>query len=121
MPTLNLTKKNRVKAGEFIFPITIERLQNEGLPDSSGIVKPQWIELFSTRAKVDNMQGKEWMEDGVSERNRIVKNFYIRTNRSKKIKANDRILYDGEYYNVISAFDFDDKGIMTKIVTNKIE
>lgn len=120
MPTLNLTKKNRVKAGEFIFPITIERLEN-GEPNSSGIVTPEWVELFSTRAKVDNVQGKEWMEDGITERNRIVKNFYIRTNRSKKIKPNDRILYDGEYYNIISAFDFDDKGIMTKIVTNKIE
>ena len=121
MPTLNLTKKNRVKAGEFIFPITIERLQNDEHPNEQGIVMQQWVELFSTRAKVDNMQGKEWMEDGVTERNRIVKNFYIRTNRNKKIKPNDRILYDGEYYNIISAFDFDDKGIMTKIVTNKIE
>ena len=118
MPQID--KKYRVNAGEFIHPIVIKRLQ-AGEPNSMGIVEEEWLTVMETRAKVVNSTGKEKLENGITEYEKIVKKFYFRTNRAIKVKANDRIFYDDEIFNIISSYDYDDKGVLSLIIANKTD
>ncbi len=49
------------------------------------------------------------------------KQFIFRSDRKNKVTAKDRIIYDGEIYNVSSAYEYDDKGILTLVITYKLE
>lgn len=115
-----LTKKQRVNAGEFIHLIEVQRLVLDDVNDE-GIVVERWETLFQTRAKAYTAKNKEYLEANVTEYEKVIKHFIFRTNRENKVKAKDRVLYDGEIYNISSAYDYDDKNILTLLITYKVE
>lgn len=115
-----LTKKQKVNAGEFIHQIEIQRLVSNDVNDE-GIVVEEWVTLFNTRAKVYTAKNKEYLQTNVTEYDRIIKHFIFRTNRQLKAKAKDRILYDGEIYSITSVQDYDDKNILTFVIAYKVE
>ena len=116
----HLVKKNRVNAGEFIHSIEVQRLTSNEINDE-GIMIETWETLFKTRAKVINKTNKEFLNSNVTEYERVNKQFVFRTNRKKKVTAKDRIIYDGEIYNISSAYEYDDKDILTLVITYKLE
>lgn len=115
-----LDKKYRVNCGEFIHPIEIQRLVSTEV-DENGIMVEVWETLFQTRAKAYTSTNKEYLDNNITEYERVNKKFVFRTIRNKKVNAKDRVLYDGEIYNVSSAYDYDDKGILTLLITYKVE
>ena len=115
-----LIKKNRVNAGEFIHSIEVQRLTSSEI-DDNGIMVESWETLFKTRAKVLNKTNKEFLTTNVTEYERVNKQFIFRSDRKNKVTAKDRIIYDGEIYNVSSAYEYDDKGILTLVITYKLE
>lgn len=119
MPILN--EKNRINAGEFIHPIQIQRKTSSGLPNAQGIVESTWETIMSTRAKVMNNTNKESYVNNVTEYSVESKKFYFRTSKQVKLKSNDRILYDGEIYNITSIYDLDDKKIISLALAVLVE
>ena len=115
-----LPKKQRVNAGEFIHHIEIQRLTSNQINDE-GIMVEEWKTLFSTRAKVTNKTNKEFLTTNVTEYERVNKQFIFRTDRMNKVRAKDRVLYDGEIYNISSAYEYDDKNILTLVIAYKLE
>lgn len=118
MPTL--PDKYKVNCGEFIHPIEIQRLMEIPM-NENGIMIEEWRTLFKTKAKAYTSKGTEYLKTDVTEYEKENKKFVFRTNRRNKVKAKDRILYDGEIYNILSAYDYDDKGILTMVIAYKVE
>lgn len=119
MPILD--KKNRINCGEFIHPITIQRLSSTGIPNELGIVTKEWVTLHDTRAKIVNNTNKEKYIKDITEYSVVSKKFYFRTPKTIKFKSNDQILYNGDKYNIVSVYDYDDKKIITLIIADLIE
>lgn len=113
-----LEKKYRFNAGEFIHPLTFERLISDGI-DELGNPQQTWGKLFNTRCVISNNTGSETMKQDVTEYETVNKKMYFRTNRRVKLTSKDRVIYDGDYWNIKSVFDYDDKGIITQVIAYK--
>lgn len=98
--------------------MTFERLTSEGI-DEFGNPKQTWDVLFKTRCAISNNTGTETMKQEVTEYETVTKKMYFRTNRRVKLTSKDRVLYSGEYWNIKSAYDYDDKGIITLVIAYK--
>lgn len=119
MPQLD--RKFRIQAGEYIHPITLQRDMSNGMPNEYGIVKENWVDLFKTKAKINNNTDKEVYEQNVTEYTKVTKKFYFRTSRKFKLKSTDRLIYDSDIYSLDSISDLDDKKIITLVIATKIE
>lgn len=116
MPQLD--KKYQINAGSYIHPLTFERLTSNGI-DELGNPNQTWDVLFKTRCSISNNTGNETMKQEVTEYETVTKKMYFRTNRRVKLTSKDRVFYDGEYWNIKSAYDYDDKGIITLVIAYK--
>ena len=116
MPTIK--KKYRKNAGELIHPIEIQRKQL-GKP-VNGIVQEEWEVIYTPRCAVSNNTGKEYMKDCIELYGLESKKFTFRTHLRIEIKQKDIILYNGERWEIVSVYDFDDNGIFTVAVAKKV-
>lgn len=105
-----IKKKYMIDCGELVHSIQIER---KTMATVKGIVEESWEVIYKPRCAVNNNTGSEYLKNGVELYDKISKKFTFRTNRQIEIKPSDRILYDGNYYNVTSIYDYDDNGIYT--------
>lgn len=87
----------KINTGEFKHLISIERGKME--KNSDGIPEYTWSKLLDTRAKIVNLSGNEYLK-ALATGIKIDKTFYIRYDISKNINTEDRIFYNGEYYNI---------------------
>ena len=108
-----IKKKYMIDCGELVHFIQIER---KTMTTVKGIVEETWEVIYEPRCAVNNNTGSEYLKNGVELYDKISKKFTFRTNRNVEIKPSDRILYDGNYYNVTSIYDYDDNGIYTVAV-----
>ena len=108
MPKID--KKYIIDCGKLVHSIQIER---KTITTVKGIVEETWEVIYKPRCAVNNNTGSEYLKNGVELYDKISKKFTFRTNRQVEIKPSDRILYDGNYYNVTSIYDYDDNGIYT--------
>ena len=108
MPKID--KKYIIDCGKLVHSIQIER---KTITTVKGIVEETWDVIYKPRCAVNNNTGSEYLKNGVELYDKISKKFTFRTNRQVEIKPSDRILYDGNYYNVTSIYDYDDNGIYT--------
>ena len=108
MPKID--KKYIIDCGKLVHSIQIER---KTMTTVKGIVEETWEVIYKPRCAVNNNTGSEYLQTGVELYDKVSKKFTFRTNRNVEIKPSDRILYDGNYYNVTSIYDYDDNGIYT--------
>ena len=108
MPKID--KKYIIDCGKLVHSIQIER---KTITTVKGIVEETWNVIYKPRCAVNNNTGSEYLQTGVELYDKVSKKFTFRTNRKIKIKPSDRILYDGDYYNITSIYDYDDNGIYT--------
>ena len=111
MPKID--KKYIIDCGKLVHSIQIER---KTMTTVKGIVEETWEVIYKPRCAVNNNTGSEYLKNGIELYDKISKKFTFRTNRNVEIKPSDRILYDGNYYNVTSIYDYDDNGIYTVAV-----
>ena len=115
----DIKSKYKVDAGKLIHPIEIQRKTTS--KPINGIVEDFWETLYAPRAAVSNATGKEYLKDGIELYGRISKKFTVRTNRHIELLPSDRILYNGNYYDVTSVYDYDDVGMFTVLVAIRSE
>ena len=108
MPKID--KKYIIDCGKLVHSIQIER---KTMTTVKGIVEETWEVIYKPRCAVNNNTGSEYLQTGVELYDKVSKKFTFRTNRNVEIKPSDRILYDGNYYNVTSIYDYDDNGVYT--------
>lgn len=108
MPKID--KKYIIDCGKLVHSIQIER---KTITTVKGIVEETWNVIYKPRCAINNNTGSEYLQTGVELYDKVSKKFTFRTNRKIKIKPSDRILYDGDYYNITSIYDYDDNGIYT--------
>lgn len=108
MPKID--KKYIIDCGKLVHSIQIER---KTITTVKGIVEETWDVIYKPRCAINNNTGNEYLQTGVELYDKISKKFTFRTNRNVEIKPSDRILYDGDYYNITSIYDYDDNGIYT--------
>ena len=108
MPKID--KKYIIDCGKLVHSIQIER---KTITTVKGIVEETWDVIYKPRCAINNNTGSEYLQTGVELYDKVSKKFTFRTNRKIKIKPSDRILYDGDYYNITSIYDYDDNGIYT--------
>lgn len=102
-----------IKPHEFKHPIEIQRAETVVNKDNIPS-KNDWNKLFSTRAKIlTNKSDEEKMMNGTA--GITIKTFYIRASRKFKVSKNDRLIYNGEIYNIKSAEDVQEQGIYIAI------
>ena len=116
MPKID--KKYIIDCGKLVHSIQIER---KTMTTVKGIVEETWEVIYKPRCAVNNNTGSEYLKNGVELYDKISKKFTFRTNRNVEIKPSDRILYDGNYYNVTSIYDYDDNGIYTVAIAVRSE
>lgn len=117
MPTIK--RKYIPDAGSLNHKIVIERKTYSDPVD--GYSEEVWAVIYEPRCAISNNTGKEYIEDGVELYNRISKKFTFRTHPRIPIAPSDRILYDGEYYNDTSVYDYDDNKMYTVAVAQRSE
>ena len=113
-----IKKKYMIDCGGLVHSIQIER---KTMTTVKGIVEETWEVIYKPRCAVNNNTGSEHLKNGVELYDKISKKFTFRTNRNVEIKPSDRILYDGNYYNVTSIYDYDDNGIYTVAIAVRSE
>lgn len=117
MPTIK--KKYRKQAGELNHKIEIKR-KTVSKP-INGIIKEEWNTIYSPHCNVSNNTGKEYIKDGIELYGLESKSFIFRSHPTIKIKQKDIIIYDGERYEIVSSFDYDDLKMFTKVIAKKCE
>ena len=105
-------KKNR-NVGEYRHRIEIQRLKRAEEPDEMGIIKEQWVTIYAPRAKVSHMSGKEYLIEHVQPYSRETMRFWFRTHPTVKIGVKDRVLYDGRQWDIKTADNINDVGMIT--------
>lgn len=100
--------KFHIDAGELKHRITILRLSENGEKDEDDKVCTEEKPLYSTRAKVLNVRGKEF-NDAYSSGTIYEKTFYIRY--KEELTSKDRILYNKKEYDIIYANDIEDSHV----------
>lgn len=105
-------KKNR-NVGEYRHRIEIQRLQRSNEPNEMGIIKEKWVTIYSPRAKVSHMSGKEYLVKEVQPYSREVMRFWFRTHPSIEISVKDRVFYGGRLWDIKTADNVNDVGMIT--------
>ena len=114
-----IKKKYMIDCGELVHSIQIERKTLN--PPVKGIVEETWNVIYSPRCAVNNNVGGSYLKNGIELYDKISKKFTFRTNRNIEIKPSDRILYNGNYYDITSVYDYDDNGIFTVAIAQRSE
>ena len=112
-------EKFEIKSHEFRHAIEFQAktggIDEEGLP-----IDGEWTTYFKTRAKVlstsstEKLQAKEVSVE-------IDKTFYIRARRDKVITEKNRILYKGDYYNIVYLNNVQDGDLYIEIKAKLIK
>lgn len=90
--------KFKINPGEFRHPIKIEYFTYE--KDIDYINKKVWKVKLSTKAKILNVRGDEFLQaQGTGLK--IEKTFYIRANKSIILSEEDRIIYNNTPYEIV--------------------
>lgn len=108
----------KINPGEFRHRIQIQRYDEYKNDDN--IPCEGWIDLFSTKAKVINVRGDDFIlaqGNGV----RITKTFYIRARKEFEVTEEDRIIYNGREFNIKYVNDIEERGIYLEIKAEVIE
>lgn len=86
----------KINISEFKHPITFQRLEEV---NNFGIVQEEYVDLYSTRAKINHTTGKEFIvNNGIT--SSITTKFTIRLNRNHELTTKDRLIYKGKVYNI---------------------
>ena len=86
----------KLNPSEFIHKVTFQRLQES---NNFGIIQEEYVDLYSTRAKINHTTGKEFIaNNGIT--SSITTKFTIRLNRSYELTTRDRLIYKGKVYNI---------------------
>lgn len=117
MPRIN--KKYIKDPGALVHKIDIQR-KTVSKP-VKGIVEEVWETIYSPRCSVSNATGKEYYKDATEQYGVESKSFIFRSHPTIKIKQKDIIIYDGERYEIVSSFDYDDLKMFTKVIAKKCE
>lgn len=117
MPSIK--KKYTKDAGELVHRIQIQR-KTVSKP-VNGIVNEFWKTIYSPRCSVSNNTGKSYYKETTELYDRLSKAFVFRTHPTVEIKAKDIIIYDGERWEIIYVFDYDDNRVFTKAIAYKCE
>lgn len=92
--------KFSINPGEFKHPITIES-KGKGVKNEDGIMEyPEPLILLSTRAKILNIKGSEFIQ-ALADSAKITKKFYIRYNPKVVINETHTIDFKGSKYNIL--------------------
>ena len=86
-----------------------------------GIVKEVWETIYSPRCSVYKETGKEYYKDVTEQYGVESKKFTFRTHPIIAIKQKDIIIYQGERWEVISIYDYDDLRMYTVCVAKRAE
>ena len=111
-----------IKNGEFKHPIVIQRLD----PDADKVdednipIEEVWNDLIKTRAQILNISGKETIIAN-AETSTTSKRFYIRYSRNIRLTTDDRIVYDGQIYNITYVSDIEEQHKYYEIVGELIK
>ena len=95
----------KVNISEFNKSITFQRFIVEKDKDNRPIKK--WVDLYTTRAKITGVSGKEFIEY-YTDTAEIVKNFHVRYRRDSVINNKDRIVYKGNNYEIDYVNNYDE-------------
>lgn len=87
----------RINPGQFKHMITIERYQK--IKDEDNILREEWTQLCTSRAKILWTRGSEYTEN-YGTNSEVEATFYIRFNY-KNITSKDRLIYKNEAYDII--------------------
>ena len=87
----------KINIGEFKHPIIIERCQK--FKDEDDILREEWTQLCTSRAKMLWTRGSEYTEN-YGTNSEVEATFYIRFNY-KNITSKDRLIYKNEAYDII--------------------
>lgn len=113
-------EKFQIKAHEFKHSIEVQRQCTDEVDDEGLPCEEHWDALLKTRAKVINAGGSERLQAkqiGME----IDKTFYIRARRDKEITDKDRILYKGDYYNIVYVNNVQDSDMYIEIKAKLVE
>lgn len=113
MPRIDL-KKN-INVGEYVHKIDIQRRVKDAV-DNYGLPTEEWKSIYKTRAKIVNQNGKEYLEQGVSPYSRRVIKLWFRSHPRIKIDPHDRLVYDGQIWNIRSVDDANENRIITVLI-----
>lgn len=110
--------KFTINPGEFKHKIVIQRCLTK--TNNDGILEEVYEDIFTTRAKVLNVRGNEFLQaQGIG--SNIEKTFYIRSIPRFKITNDDRVIYNDEIYNIAYINDIEDRGIYLEIKAGVIK
>ena len=116
MPSIK--KKYRKDAGELVHPIEIQR--KEVILRDSGLVEEEWSIIYTPRCSVSNNTGKETVIQNIELYGQESKKFTFRTHPTIEVMQKDIIVYKEERWEIVSIYDYDDLGIFTVAIANKV-
>lgn len=105
-----------IPISEFKHPIIIERYSK--FKDKDNILREEWSNLCSARAKILWTRGSEYVES-YGTNSEIEATFYIRFNY-KNIASKDRLIYKNEAYDIIYAHNVQEANKYYEIKAKKV-
>ncbi len=104
-----------MRAGELRRQITVQRY-SETQNDYGEVIK-DWFDLFTTRASVRPISGKE-IAINHSIVNELTHKIFIRYRAN--IKPSDRVLFKDRIFNIASVINYDEKDISIELLCREI-
>lgn len=111
--------KFKINSGEFKHPIQILR-KGTGIKDEDGIIQYPLEVLFSTKAKILNVSGKEFIQ-AQGDNARISKKMYIRYNKNFEITEDDIISFNNIKYNIKYLNNIEEANIYLEILVEVVK
>ena len=115
----HIDKKYIKDTGALVHKIDIQR-KTVSKP-VKGIVEEVWETIYSPRCSVSNATGKEYYKDATEQYGRESKKMIFRTHPTIQIKQKDRVIYNGETWEITSVYDYDDNKVFTVAIAIKCE
>lgn len=107
----------KINTSEFRHPIKFQRFEEI---NNFGIIQENWIDLYSTRAKINNTTGKEFIaNNGIT--SSVTTRFTIRYNHIHKLTTKDRLIYKDKVYNITYINNILEKNNYLEIVGELVE
>lgn len=103
-----------MRAGKLKHSITVERYTLTR--NDFGEMIEEWSDLFSTRAEIKPLTGKEYFASNmqVSEMTHKITFRY-----SQQVKTSDRVLFDGRYFDITSVANINEANRVIEILTKE--